>query len=114
MCVCICFGFSVEKIVLVLDGAQRKLDKKNIVLCHRMNSQITLAAPRLGAEDGVSRTTKIKNEHEKLTDPCLSLAARLLRPLSSTEWRRSAGRRNKKSKQTKGTIPGPALSGEGR
>ena len=29
---------------------------KHTVLCHRMRSQITLAAPRLGAEEGVGRT----------------------------------------------------------
>ena len=31
---------------------------KHSVLCHYVSSQITLAAPRLGAEEGVGRTTK--------------------------------------------------------
>ena len=31
---------------------------KHTVLCHCVSSQITLAAPRLGAEEGVGRTTK--------------------------------------------------------
>ena len=38
---------------------------KHTVLCHCVSSQITLAAPRLGAEEGVGRTTK-KNAHENL------------------------------------------------
>ena len=37
---------------------------KHTVLCYCVSSQITLAAPRLGTEEGVGRT-KIKNEHEK-------------------------------------------------
>ena len=48
---------------------------KHAVLCYWVISQITLAAPRLGAEEGVGKTTK-KNEHEKPTVPCLCLAAR--------------------------------------
>ena len=40
---------------------------KHTVLCHCASSQITLAAPRLGGEEGVGRTTttttkKIKNK----------------------------------------------------
>ena len=31
------------------------------VLCHSVSSQITLAAPRLGVEEGVSRTKKKTN-----------------------------------------------------
>ena len=78
-----------------------------------MSSQLTLAAPRLGAEEGVGRTTK-KNEHEKPTVPCLCLAARLPRPWPRTEWGGSAGR--KKSKQTsKRDNPGPSTErGVGR
>ena len=34
---------------------------KHTVLCHSESSQITLAAPRLGAEEGVGRTTKNTN-----------------------------------------------------
>ena len=37
---------------------------KHTVLCYCVSSPITLAAPRLGTEEGVGRT-KIKNEHEK-------------------------------------------------
>ena len=33
---------------------------KRTVLCYGVSSQLTLAAPRLGAEEGVGRTTKIK------------------------------------------------------
>ena len=78
-----------------------------------MSSQLTLTAPRLGAEEGVGRTTK-KNEHEKPTVPCLCLAARLPRPWPRTEWGGSAGR--KKSKQTsKRDNPGPSTErGVGR
>ena len=73
-----------------------------------MSSQITLAAPRLGAEEGIGRTTK-KNEHEKPLVPCLCLAARLPRPWPRTEW---GGRRDgrKQTDEQKGTTPGPALS----
>ena len=39
---------------------------KHTVLCYCVSSQITLAAPRLGAEEGVGRTTKKKNEHKNL------------------------------------------------
>ena len=81
---------------------------KHTVLCHCVSSLITLAAPRLGAEEGVGRTTK-KNEHEKPTVPCLCLAARLPRPWPRTEW---GGRRDgrKANRRAKGTTPGPALS----
>ena len=34
---------------------------KHTVLCHCVRSQITLAAPRLGAEEGVGKTTKKTN-----------------------------------------------------
>ena len=34
---------------------------KHTVLCHCVSSEITLAAPRLGAEEGVGRTTKKTN-----------------------------------------------------
>ena len=34
---------------------------KHIVLRHCVSSQITLAGPRLGAEEGVGRTTKKKH-----------------------------------------------------
>ena len=64
---------------------------KHTALCYCVSSQITLAAPRLGAEEGVGRTTT-KNEHEKPIVLCLCLAARLLRP-----WPRPA-------------TTGPALS----
>ena len=47
---------------------------KDAVLCHCVSSQITLAAPRLKAEEGVGKKTK-KNEHEKPAVPCLTLAA---------------------------------------
>ena len=77
---------------------------KHTVLCHCVSSQITLAAPRLGAEDGIGRTTK-KNVHEKPTVPCLSLADRLPRPwVEGTE-------EEKQTNEQKGTTPGPALSG---
>ena len=81
---------------------------KHTVLCYCVSSQLTLAAPRLGAEEGVGRTTK-KNEHEKPTVPCLCLAARLPRPWPRTEW---GGRRDgrKANRRAKGTTPGPALS----
>ena len=81
---------------------------KHTVLCHRVSSQIILAVPRLGAEEGVGRTTK-KNEHEKPTVPCLCLAPRLPRPWPRTEW---GGRRDgrKANKRAEGTTPGPALS----
>ena len=81
---------------------------KHTVLCHCVSSLITLAAPRLGAEEGVGRTTR-KNEHEKPTVPCLCLAARLPRPWPRTEW---GGRRDgrKQTDEQKGTTPGPAQS----
>ena len=34
---------------------------KHTVLCHCVSGLITLAAPRLGAEEGVGRTTKKTN-----------------------------------------------------
>ena len=51
---------------------------KHTVLCHCVSSQITLAAPRLEAEEGVGRTTK-KTNMKKPTVSCLGLAARLPR-----------------------------------
>ena len=79
---------------------------KHTVLCYCVSSQITLAAPRLGAEEGVGRTTK-KNEHEKPTVPCLCLAARLPRPWPRTEW---GGRRDgrKAHGRAKRDHPGPS------
>ena len=55
----------------------------------------------------------MKNEHEKPTVPCISLAARLPRPWPSTEWRsrQSAGRKKKSKQTSKRDHPGPALSG---
>ena len=41
-------------------ASQRKEDK-HTVLCHCVSNQITLAAPRLGADEGVGRTTKKTN-----------------------------------------------------
>ena len=41
---------------------------KHTVLCHCVSSQITLAAPRLGAEEGVGRTTK-KKRSRKTSSP---------------------------------------------
>ena len=81
---------------------------KHTVLCYCVSSQLTLAAPRLGAEEGVGKTTK-KNEHEKPTVPCLCLAARLPRPWPRTEWE---GRRDgrKANRRAKGTTPGPTPS----
>ena len=38
-----------------------KKKKKHTVLSHCVSSQITLAAPRVGAEEGVGRTTKKTN-----------------------------------------------------
>ena len=38
----------------------REKKTKHTVLCLCVSSQITLAAPRLGAEEGVGRTTKKK------------------------------------------------------
>ena len=38
----------------------KKRRRKHTVLCHCVSSQITLAAPRLGDEEGVGRTTKKK------------------------------------------------------
>ena len=83
---------------------------KHTVLCYCVSSHITLAAPRLGADEGVGRTTK-KNELEKPTVPRLCLAARLPRPWPRTEW---GGRRDGRNayRRAKGTTPGPAL-GEG-
>ena len=81
---------------------------KHTVLCYCVSSQLTLAAPRLGAEEGVGRTTK-KNEHEKPTVPCLCLAARLPRPWPRTEWG-VGGTEEKQADEQKGTTPGPALS----
>ena len=43
---------------------------KHAVLCHCVSSQITLAAPRLGAEEGVGRTTK-KKRTRKTYSPVL-------------------------------------------
>ena len=76
-------------------------------MCYSESSQITLAAPWLGAEEGVGRTTK-KNEQEKPTVPCLSLTARLPRPWPSTEWRGSAGRKKKSKQTSKRDYPGPS------
>ena len=45
---------------------------KHTVPCHCVSSQITLAAPRLGAEEGVGTTTKKKHKHEKPTVRYLS------------------------------------------
>ena len=93
--------------------APKRKETKHTVLCYCVSSQLTLAAPRLGAEEGVGRTAKKENEHEKPTVPCLSLAARLPGPWPSTE--RGVGRTGEKAnKQTKETTPGPALSGGGR
>ena len=39
--------------------------RKHTVLCYCVSSQLTLATPRLGAEEGVGRTTT-KNEHENV------------------------------------------------
>ena len=80
---------------------------KHTVLCHCVCSQITLAAPRLGADGGVGRTTK--NGHEKPTVPCLCVATRLPKPWSRTEW---GGRRDgrKADRREKRDHPGPALS----
>ena len=39
------------------------------MLCHSESSQITLAAPRLGAEEGVGRTTKKKKRTRKNYSP---------------------------------------------
>ena len=39
---------------------------KHAVLCHRLSRQITLAAPRLGAEKGVGRTAKKKTNTKNL------------------------------------------------
>ena len=36
-------------------------ETKHTVLCYCVSSQLTLAAPRLGAEEGVGRTTKKTN-----------------------------------------------------
>ena len=77
----------------------REKRTKHPVLCHCVSSQIIRAAPRLGAEEGVGRTTKQNTKHEKPTVRYLSLAARLLKPWPSTEWWGSEGR-NKKSQQT--------------
>ena len=70
-----------------------------------MSSQITLAAPRLGADGGVGRTTK--NGHEKPTVPCLCVATRLPKPWSRTEW---GGRRDgrKADRRAKRDHPGPS------
>ena len=86
---------------------------KHTVLCHCVSSQITLAAPMLGAEEGVSRTTK-KNEHEKTTVPCLCLAARLPRPCPSTEWGGRRDGRRKTNKREKRDHPGPSTGRGGR
>ena len=43
------------------NNMHHKEKTKQAVLCHYVSSQITLAAPRLGAEEGVGRTTKNKN-----------------------------------------------------
>ena len=86
---------------------------KHTVLCYCVSSQLTLAAPRLGAEEGVGRTTK-KSEHEKTTVPCLCLAARLPRPWPRTEW---GGRRDgkKANRRAKRNHPGPSTErGGGR
>ena len=40
---------------------------KHAVLCHCVSSQITLAAPRLGTEEGVGRTTRKKNTKNPLS-----------------------------------------------
>ena len=39
----------------------KKIRPKHAVLCHSMSSQITMAAPRLGEEEGVGRTKKRTN-----------------------------------------------------
>ena len=83
------------------------------VLCYCVSSQITLAAPRLGAEEGVGRTTK-KNEQEKPTVPCLCLAARLPRPWPRTEWGGRRDGRRKAHKQPKRDHPGPSTERGGR
>ena len=38
---------------------------KHRVLCYCVSSQLTLATPRLGAEEGVGRTTKKKKTNTK-------------------------------------------------
>ena len=48
------------------NNVHRKEKKtKHTVLCHCVSSQITLAAPRLGAEEGVGRTTKKQKTNTK-------------------------------------------------
>ena len=91
---------------------QKGKKTKRIVLRHCVSSQFILAALRLGAEEGVGRTTKKKKQeqkHETSTVPCPCLAARLPRPWPPTEW---GGRRDgrKANRRAKGTTPGPALS----
>ena len=43
-------------------------ETKHTVLCYCVSSQLTLAAPRLGAEEGVGRTTK-KRPTQKTYSP---------------------------------------------
>ena len=69
-----------------------------------MSSQITLAAPWLGAEEGVGRRTK-KNEHEKPAVPCLCYPDH--GPVLSGGV---GGTEEKHTDEQKGTTPGPALS----
>ena len=59
------------------------------------------------------KQTKKKTKKRQTYSPVPQLAARLPRPWPSTEWGGSAGQEKRKeaNKQTKGTTPGPALSG---
>ena len=77
---------------------ENKTEKTHTVLCPSMSSQITLAAPRLGAEEDVGRAGT-KKKHAKTTIPCLNLAARLPRPWPSTELG-GVGRTGKKHTHT--------------
>ena len=77
---------------------ENKTEKTHTVLCPSMSSQITLAAPQLGAEEDVGRAGT-KKKHAKTTIPCLNLAARLPRPWPSTELG-GVGRTGKKHTHT--------------
>ena len=55
---------------------------KHAVLCHSSSTQITLAAPRLGAEEGVSRTKTNEKKNEETTN--LQSRASVSGPITQT------------------------------
>ena len=52
---CLLIAENAYQIEIKITCMTKKIRQKHTVLCHSMSSQITLAAPRLGAEEDVGR-----------------------------------------------------------